>query len=217
MSWLAAGAAIVGSGISAYGQIRQGQAAASAAPLQAASVMANLQGFLAQIQAAQAQSAAKVQAANFNIKVALENAQIAREQARGEATQINRENVLRIGQARAAAGASGVTAAGSVIDVLGDIVTQGELERQQAFYVGELQARGFLNEAFVESMSAQASANAGRMLSHQAGFAIDAARIERQMVLRAGQEALGASRLQAGATLLGGAAQASSNFSRLST
>lgn len=96
------------------------------------------------------QGRAAQQSANHNAAIADRNAQIARQQAGQEAAQIARENRLRLGAARAKAGASGVTIEGSVVDVLGDLVSQGELTRQQALYRGEIRAMGFADTAGLE-------------------------------------------------------------------
>lgn len=83
------------------------------------------------------------QAGKFNARVAEENAQVAMQLARQEATQIERDNTLRLGAIRAQAGATGVTFSGSVIDLIGDVAAQGELQRQNAIFRGTLEARGF--------------------------------------------------------------------------
>ena len=109
------------------------------------------------------QGKAAEKAANFNAAVAQRNAQIARSQAKAEATQIDRLNRLRIGSARAAIGASGIQMEGSVIEVLGDVVVQGELERQDAIYRGELRAIGFQDTALLERFKGKEAARAGKL------------------------------------------------------
>lgn len=106
-------------------------------------------------------------ASEFNATVAAQNADIARQNAQDRATQIERENYLRLGAIRASAGKSGgVANEGSVLDVLGDVAAQGELERQQALYEGELQARGFMNTSTLDTFSGQ---NAQRSSYFKAG------------------------------------------------
>lgn len=108
------------------------------------------------------QGKSQQQAAGYNAAVADRNAEVARQQSRQEAAQIDRRNRLRIGAARASVGASGGTAEGSAIDVLGDMVAQGELERQQALYQGELRAMGFQDTASLERARGRDARSAAR-------------------------------------------------------
>jgi len=103
-------------------------------------------------------------AADFNATINMQNAEIARSDAAGQAVQIERENALRLGAIRAAQGKSGGAAdSGSVLDVLGDQAAQGELERQYAVYQGEQRARGFVNTANLDTASGKAAQKAGYM------------------------------------------------------
>lgn len=111
--------------------------------IMAASAAISAIGAIRQGQAADA-------AARFNATVAEQNAGIARQQAAANAEQIQRQNLLRMGSLAAAQGKSGGNMSGSVVDVLGDVAAQGELERQNAIYGGELQARGFQNTATLD-------------------------------------------------------------------
>lgn len=95
------------------------------------------------------QSQAAGNAADFNSKVARnqalfhrQNAELARRQASLQARKEDRLTRLRLGSIKAAAGASGGSQVGSVLDVLGDAAEQGELERQNALFEGEISARG---------------------------------------------------------------------------
>lgn len=93
-------------------------------------------------------------AASFNARVAEQNAEASRAQARQQAQQIDRDNYMRLGAIRAAQGKSGGEAGqGSVLDVLGDVAAQGELEKQNAIYGGEMAARGYTNTASLERTS----------------------------------------------------------------
>lgn len=147
-------AALIGGAISAVGAIQQGRAESRAAKHNAA------------ISSQQAE-------------VARQNAKFVKQQAKVQAGQVARINRLREGAIRAAAGASGVTQGGSVAEVLADVAAQGELERQQAIFEGDVQARGLLAEA----AGAQSTA------------ALD---------LMRGRAARTGSFLQAGASLFGG-------------
>lgn len=91
-------------------------------------------------------------AADFNKTVEEQNAQITRANAQAQAQQQDRENFLRLGAIRAAQGKSGGAAGeGSVLDVIGDVAAQGELQKQQILYQGELSARGYGNTASLDS------------------------------------------------------------------
>ena len=102
-------------------------------------------------------------AANFNAQVAEQNAAASREQAAARAKQVDRENYLRLGAIRANQGKSGGTMAGSALDVLGDAAAQGELERQNVVYQGEMAARGYANTAALDRASGENAATSGYM------------------------------------------------------
>lgn len=108
------------------------------------------------------QGQAAKSAAEYNATIAMQNAEIARSNARAKAQQQERETYLRLGSIRANQGASGGTAnEGSVLDVIGDVAAQSELEKQQIIYQGELQARGFQNEATLETFAGDTKQTAG--------------------------------------------------------
>lgn len=91
-------------------------------------------------------------AADYNATVGWQNAQLARQEAADLARQQQRENYLRLGAINAAQGRSGGAAGeGSVLDVLGDVAAQGELERQSIVYQGEMKARGYQNTATLDT------------------------------------------------------------------
>lgn len=126
-------------------------------------VMAAVGAGVSAVSAIQQGNAAKA-AADFNASISMQNAEIARSDAAAQATQIERENALRLGAIRAAQGKSGGAAdSGSVLDVLGDQAAQGELERQYAVYQGEQRARGFVNTANLDTASGKAAQKAGYM------------------------------------------------------
>lgn len=115
------------------------------------------------IGAIQQGNAAKA-AANYNATISTQNASIARSDAAAQATQIERENYLRLGTIRAAQGkAGGAAGAGSILDVLGDVAAQGELDKQFALYEGEQRARGFTNTAALDTFSGKQAQTAGYM------------------------------------------------------
>lgn len=129
---------VASAAVSAYGAIRQGQAAKAAS--------------------------------KFNAAVADQNAVLARQEARDLAIQQSRENYLRLGAIRAAQGKSGGAAdEGSVLDVIGDAASQGELQRQYILRSGELKAAGFTNTGMLDRMSGKNAQTAGYL---QAGSAL---------------------------------------------
>ena len=93
------------------------------------------------------QGKAQQAAATFNAITSMQDETMARSEALLQAQQTQRETVLRLGTIRANQGASGGTAEGSVLDVIGDVAKQGELERQYQIYRGEERARGYKNTA----------------------------------------------------------------------
>lgn len=105
-------------------------------------------------------------AAEFNATISRQNAQITREQTVQAVRQADREQYLRMGAIRAAQGASGGKAEGSVLDILADTAAQGELERQDIIYRGALAERGHLNTATLDEFSGK---NAERASYLQAG------------------------------------------------
>ena len=90
---------------------------------------------------AQGQSAAAAQ--QFNADLAGRNATLARESAATDAAIQERQSRMQLGSIRAAYGASGVTMAGSPLDVLEMSVANAERDRQQILYRGELKALGY--------------------------------------------------------------------------
>lgn len=136
---------------------------------------------------ARQQAKAAEQAADYNAEVAEQNAGIAREQAALRAQQIDRENRLRLGATKAAAGASGISGgAGTVIDVVGDLVTQGELQRQEALYEGELRARGFTIDRDLSRAEGRNARSAGRINAATALLSGGSQMAQQGQALRAG-------------------------------
>ena len=99
----------------------------------------------------------KKQAAEFNEKVNRQNAELALTEARDNARLVDRQNYLLRGSIVAAAGASGGTQGGSVLDVIADAAAQGELEKQMILYRGQLKARGYTNSAELDEFSGDAA------------------------------------------------------------
>ncbi len=93
------------------------------------------------------QGNSRAAAARYNATVAERNAVIARQQAAAEARRIRDAGARALGQQRAAFSASGVTAEGTPLDVLGDTAASVELDALTARYAGEVEAGDYLAEA----------------------------------------------------------------------
>jgi len=129
-------------------------------PITALLVAGTAMSAIGAIQQGRAQKAA----ADYNATINMQNAEIARRNAALEEKQAEREDYLRLGAIRAAQGkAGGMAGEGSVLDVLGDVAAQGELERQNIIYRGELNARGFTNTAQLDRFSGKQAQRAGYM------------------------------------------------------
>lgn len=95
-------------------------------------------------------------AGEYNATVNTQNAQLARQEALDLSKQQERENYLRLGAIRANQGkAGGAAGEGSVLDFMADVAAQGELEKQNIIYQGELKARGFTNTAALDRFGGQ--------------------------------------------------------------
>lgn len=106
----------------------------------------------------------------YNATLNSQNAKLAEQEADMLAKQQHRENYLRMGALRAAQGKSGGAAGeGSVLDIIGDVAAQGELENQMIQYRGELKARGYTNTAALDRFSGE---QAQRSSYLQAGSAL---------------------------------------------
>ena len=116
------------------------------------------------------QGSAESDTAKYNAQVAMRNAEISRQQAKAEAAQIERTNRLRIGTIIANVGGSGITMEGSALEVLGDVVSQGELDRQQALYRGEIRAIGYEDTSYLERQRSKDARTAGYFRAGSALF-----------------------------------------------
>lgn len=127
--FIAAGAAIVGTGLTAIGQIQAAQSAADAAEVNSA--IAEQQAQLAREQAAQERRRAAIEAENF-------------------AREARRRQGIRVSQI----GASGLTLSGSALDVLVDAALSDEQQRLFIINEGEQRAHARLVGASIEEATA---------------------------------------------------------------
>lgn len=108
------------------------------------------------------QGEAAEDAAEYNAKVAENNAQAAADQAAAEALQVRRAARLRAGTQRAGYGKAGVDLSGSAEDVYIDAGTQGELEALSTLYAGATQSGYYQSRAVgsrFEGRQARAAGN----------------------------------------------------------
>lgn len=112
-------------------------------------------GALNSAQAQKRQGEAEAGAAEHNAQVALVNAQIARSQGAADVATVDRAKAQKIGAARAAYGASGVTIEGSPLDVLERSAWNAELDKQNVLYKSNLKAMGYEDQSAMEMVRAK--------------------------------------------------------------
>jgi hypothetical protein len=142
---IGAGLSVASFGVTALGQMRQGQAQAAAARQQA-------------------------QIAEFNAKVAENNAILSRQAAEADADTIDRQRRIALSkQAVGFAGSNVVIDEGSTLEVLGDTAAEFELDRLNRLHQGQVQSNAQRIQATLDRDNAQgllaqgsAAASAGR-------------------------------------------------------
>lgn len=222
ISRLAAGASLIGSGISAASQIRQGRAAQSAANYNSAVAESNAD--LIRSQGRQEAILAENQAAwqRYNQRVVEQSAQ-ARIYEAEELRRTSEENIRRrrddnrrlVSRMRATIAKSGVSLEGSPIDVMAKTAARLELEAQEI--AG--QARAGIERLFYESELTKAGARAvatdvaltrfrGRNAISNANRRADLALAGADLGQSAAQSTARASTFSAAGTLLSGGARA---------
>ncbi len=119
-------------------------------------------GSMKSAQSAKDQGEAAATAQRFNAAAAQRDAQVARDQAAQDASAKQIEGIKKIGAARAAYGAAGITSEGSPLDVLANTASSIELDRQTILYKGRLKAMGYEDESTLDLMAATNSEKAGQ-------------------------------------------------------
>lgn len=84
-------------------------------------------------------------------------------QTRAELAQADRSQRLRIGSIRAKGGARGSGVHGSVIDIIGDTIQQGFLERKNISEIGGMKAENFSRSADLFRMKGKSEYQSGMM------------------------------------------------------
>lgn len=102
-------------------------------------------------------------AAKYNAAIAERNAVTARQQAAAEEDKQRRLAYMRLGNARAAYGASGVNLEGSPLDVLEQSAAEEELDALTIRYQGDLTSRNYLEQAALDRAQGKNAKMAGYM------------------------------------------------------
>jgi hypothetical protein len=127
-------------------------------------------GTYAAVKAGQAQS----EAADYNRKQALDNANAIRAQGEQAAIAQKREMGLKLGTLAANQGASGVDpSTGSPLDVLSSSIQQGTLDNLNVKYNYQMKALGYQNSAGLDQMESDNATTAGYL--NAAGTALGGA------------------------------------------
>ena len=92
----------------------------------------------------------EVEASRFNEKVGLQNQAINAQQTQAEVDRKRRENIKRLGAARAARGASGITIEGSPMEIFSENARNAEMDILNIKYQGALVDRRLANEILLE-------------------------------------------------------------------
>lgn len=100
---------------------------------------------------------------NAQAAIEEENRRRSEEETAFRLQQQKRQNYLRLGSIRAAAGASRGGTTGSALDVLGDVARQGELERGQIQRTGDAEAFNYSARAGLYRAAGKAEYQAGML------------------------------------------------------
>lgn len=180
-------ATIVSTAVSVFGQIQSGQAQAASARAQA--------------QQAKAAGLAQQQAAEFNVKVAENNAQAARNAARVREDNLRRAAERTTSTGTALLAASGVdVGTGSALLLAMDDAANTEVAALRERFTGEVEARNALAQA-------QNARFEGRIRAQEGAFLSSSLKLNANNIISN-------SFFGAGSSLLGGAAQTSKFFNR---
>lgn len=120
-------------------------------------VVATAAGTGVTIAGQQQAAAAQKDAANYNAKVAENNALQAQQASEYEATRIRDKNRRILSSQTAATAKNGITLSGSSQDVLYDSSVQGDLDAMAALYTGKVSANAQTAQARLDKMKAASS------------------------------------------------------------
>jgi hypothetical protein len=97
------------------------------------------------------------QAGEYNAAMSERNAMLARQKAAEDERVFRTQTRRKMGEMRAAIGASGVTTEGSPFEVLEDSAAQAEMDALRIRYSGEMQATNFMADAQLQRYQGSAS------------------------------------------------------------
>lgn len=126
-------------------------------PISIISIVGTVVGVVGQV--VSGMNASKADA--YNAQIANQNAMIARNAAEYQAQQQQRAARIKIGQAEANYGASGITTEGSPLDVLESSARNAELDRQAIIYQGQVRAAGYTDQATLDQMRSSSDLEGG--------------------------------------------------------
>lgn len=98
----------------------------------------------------------------YNASVARQNAKIAEDQGKADLARQQTDAYRKLGAIKAGYGASGITQAGSPMDVLADSFTESQLDANTIIYNSKIKAAGYTNTANLDDASAKNARAAGR-------------------------------------------------------
>lgn len=129
--------------------------------LTVASTAMSVVGAIQQGNAQEAQYKAQAQAQDYNAKISENQAIAANQQSAAREDAERRQRRIALGSARASMSQSGLTDSGSVMDMFDQSSINSELDVLNTRYEGQLQARGFNEQATLDRYgAANARANA---------------------------------------------------------
>lgn len=198
---------LVGTGLSVYSALQQGNQQASnlAFNAQQQLLQARQQAALLSYQAAVAGSNARISEANSQISK--NNATAAIQQSRYNAQRIRERNRRLKGKQIAGFSKSGVQIEGTPEAVILDSAIQGELEALLALYQGSIDAGRYNSEAMNFIAQAGQHRNRAKFLEAQGRFTVGNAQAESNLLLDESRNVGSASNLRALALGIGGVAE----------
>lgn len=135
--------------------------------LTVASTAFSVMGAIQQGNAAEANAKAQEQAQNYNAKVSENQAIAVNQQTAAREDAERRQRRIQLGNARASISQSGLTDTGSILDMFDQSAIDSELNVLNSRYEGNLQAKGFQEQATLDRYGASVS----RMNAKQASSA----------------------------------------------
>lgn len=127
----------------------------------AAAPLLLLAGTATQVYGQMQQAAAMENAASFNRATAIQNAQLATQQAAEEERSYRVLARKQLGDMRASYAASGITLDGSAQDILEESAATAEMDALRIKHGGQVKAQGYRNDANLYGMQGRAAREQG--------------------------------------------------------